>query len=590
MRTQTLLAIPLALLLLLPLFSSARAVPNLGSVLGASTQCPNLTRNLSFGSRGNDVVQLQTFLIAQGHLAAGNDTGYYGRLTESAVKKFQCKEMNLCSGSAFSNGYGAVGPKTRAAIAASCATQQTTQPPPAISIPDPYIPPSGFACTPLQPQTQTILCPVGQTGSITQTRTSSCPGPTWGGWTTTGNTCHLESVPESVSASGSFKGSPITIFANKKFGGAIYSLTWNGIEFINTWDYGRELQSASTFDGYGECYNPTEAGSMSDTNLSTSEVLEMSGSGSVLHTKNRMAFWLWPGQTGYCAGGATTAVNTKKLSDHLLEKTVTVGYAGIPNVIEHKITFHVPENRNSATFEALTAYMPVNFSTFWTYNPSTKQLANLSDGPGEQGLPVILATPDGSYAMGVYSPEQPQIPNHGYGRFRFATLPGPGEATVKWNCVFRETAITPRAYSYVCYSIIGTLNDVTSAMDSLYSLFGQLGQGISKPRGWLDSVSCDGAYGWSQDEDTPQAANEVHLYVDGAAGIGAWGGQVTANLYRADLCSAIGSCDHGFVWSIPAQFRDGKEHSLYAYGIDTTIKDTNNSILEGSPKTFKCSP
>ncbi|MEK7155531.1 MAG: hypothetical protein AAB734_01495, partial [Patescibacteria group bacterium] len=65
MRTQTLLAIPLALLLLLPLFSSARAVPNLGSVLGASTQCPNLTRNLSFGSRGNDVAQLQQFLISQ---------------------------------------------------------------------------------------------------------------------------------------------------------------------------------------------------------------------------------------------------------------------------------------------------------------------------------------------------------------------------------------------------------------------------------------------------------------------------------------------------------------------------------------------
>ena len=101
--------------------------------------------------------------------------------------------MNLCSGSAFSNGYGAVGPKTRAAIAASCAIQHTTQPLPVISIPDSYIPPSGFVCTPRQPQTQFLACTAGQTGSITQTRTSSCPGPTWNAWQTTGNTCHVAS-------------------------------------------------------------------------------------------------------------------------------------------------------------------------------------------------------------------------------------------------------------------------------------------------------------------------------------------------------------------------------------------------------------
>jgi hypothetical protein len=42
---------------------------------------------------------------------------------------------------------------------------------------------------PSSPQTQTLSCPTGQTGSITQTRTSSCPGPTWSAWTTTSNTC-----------------------------------------------------------------------------------------------------------------------------------------------------------------------------------------------------------------------------------------------------------------------------------------------------------------------------------------------------------------------------------------------------------------
>ncbi|MBI5458083.1 peptidoglycan-binding protein [Candidatus Kaiserbacteria bacterium] len=45
------------------------------------------------------------------------------------------------------------------------------------------------SCTPEQPQTQTLSCLSGQTGAITQTRTSTCPGPVWGPWATTSNTC-----------------------------------------------------------------------------------------------------------------------------------------------------------------------------------------------------------------------------------------------------------------------------------------------------------------------------------------------------------------------------------------------------------------
>src|ERR1035437_297345 len=45
------------------------------------------------------------------------------------------------------------------------------------------------SCTPASPLTQTLSCPSGQTGSITQDRTSTCPGPVTSGWTTTSNTC-----------------------------------------------------------------------------------------------------------------------------------------------------------------------------------------------------------------------------------------------------------------------------------------------------------------------------------------------------------------------------------------------------------------
>lgn len=55
-------------------------------------------------------------------------------------------------------------------------------------------------CTPdpSSPQTQTLACPAGQTGAITQTRTSTCPGPTWSDWTTTSNTCVVGTTQPSI--------------------------------------------------------------------------------------------------------------------------------------------------------------------------------------------------------------------------------------------------------------------------------------------------------------------------------------------------------------------------------------------------------
>jgi spore germination protein YaaH len=66
---------------------------------------------------GADVTALQTALIAKGYLAAGKNTGYFGALTDAALKKFQCDKNIICTGASVS-GYGVYGPKTQAALAA----------------------------------------------------------------------------------------------------------------------------------------------------------------------------------------------------------------------------------------------------------------------------------------------------------------------------------------------------------------------------------------------------------------------------------------------------------------------------------------
>lgn len=262
--------------------------------------------------------------------------------------------------------------------------------------------------------------------------------------------------------------SEIVIKTTQRLAGAIDSLTWNGKEFIDSVDHGRQLQSASNLDAGSpisdETFNPTEAGSRADGAgpKSSSRLLSIRADGAVLETTSKMAFWLKPGEKS----GKNLAKNTTIVSEHLLAKKVTIGYRGLPHVIEYVTTFTIPagETHRQATFEALTGYMPAEFSRFLAYDPTSRQAVPLGDGPGEQPLPVILSTPSGSHAMGVWSPEK----TPSYGRFRFAA-----EKVVKWNSVFRvrrPEGIPPGDFTYRNFVVVGTLEDVVESMRRLQDL------------------------------------------------------------------------------------------------------------------------
>ena len=82
--------------------------------------CVRLARNLSIGSRGPEVLQVQQYFFSQNLLASDSATGYFGRLTEAAVQQWQSSHGVVSSGTAATTGYGVVGPKTRAALALAC--------------------------------------------------------------------------------------------------------------------------------------------------------------------------------------------------------------------------------------------------------------------------------------------------------------------------------------------------------------------------------------------------------------------------------------------------------------------------------------
>ena len=274
--------------------------------------------------------------------------------------------------------------------------------------------------------------------------------------------------------SGTIGGKPLVIRTTSRLAGAIDSVKWDGVEFIDSHDHGRQLQSALNADVDGvfhvECYNPTEAGSVVDAlgPKSTSRLEFLSTKDGLLTTRTRMAYWLAPGMKS----GGHLAQNTTLLSGHILNKQVRIGRPGMDHVLDYKVTFTVPADRphKFLQFEALTGYMPWSFSEELRFDAKTSTLVPLPRQDGEQRDPVVLSTPSGSHAMGVFTPERPRAgqPAVGFGRFKFEH-----EKVVKWNCVFRlrQDKPIPPHHSFQLYVVIGTREDCRRTLAALTQEF-----------------------------------------------------------------------------------------------------------------------
>ena len=269
--------------------------------------------------------------------------------------------------------------------------------------------------------------------------------------------------------------SAIIITTTSRLAGAIGSLTWHGKEFINSYDHGRNLQSAASFDDTpkigAETFNPTEAGSRDDFTgpHSTSRLLKITARDNYLYTRTQMAFWLAPGERS----SGQLARNTNALSDYLLTKKVTIGFKRWPQALDYRVTFTVPRGARhvSAQYEAVTGYMPLEFDHFWHFDAAGGKLLPLSHGPGRFDGPVVLATADGRYAMGVFGMPQKQRDTTGplYGRWYIKEA-----QVVKWTCVYRVSnphGIHNGNYTYRMLVPVGTLVQVQSMLRDWTKLY-----------------------------------------------------------------------------------------------------------------------
>ena len=285
----------------------------------------------------------------------------------------------------------------------------------------------------------------------------------------------------------------ITIKTSARVSGAIDSLMWNGKEFVDSADHGRQIQTAWAGGDFGECFNPTEAGSLRDGpgHYSTSQLLSLTTSVNSLTTVSHPAFWQTPGTYGencnfdnnpadQWLGGPT--INATDQTRGTLNKTITIGIPGLPSVIEYisRITFDAQElskvQLKYIILENPAVYMPTEFKRIYRVD-ATGALVEL--GPNKPHFnkfildPVILATEDGKYALGLYSDEIPrtgytqgaQTGYTGYGIYNWVVAMGMDTRAPKFPT--SGNFFSAGTYTYTSYLAVGTLEDVRAAIQKL---------------------------------------------------------------------------------------------------------------------------
>jgi hypothetical protein len=101
----------------------------------------------------------------------------------------------------------------------------------------------------------------------------------------------------------------------------------------------------------------------------------------------------------------------------------------------------------------------------------------------------------------------------------------------------------------------------------------------SIPQGEVAELGPDGiARGFAVDPSEPEKQLFVTFYLDGPEG-------GKSAQFVESVKSQTGRGRHAFEYKLPARYRDGKEHLLYVYGLDTQAGASG--ALKGSPRKFQ---
>ena len=285
----------------------------------------------------------------------------------------------------------------------------------------------------------------------------------------------------------SLSGGGVTIQSNLVAGGSLWRWFWNGMQFINTHDFGRQIQSAFfSHQGINLVRNPTEAGDLyTSPDLAPavrhgSPIFRAYNAGTTQVTRSIPLEWS-PDNFG---GGQSNPViwNTIQLG-----KDITLNFDGMGSVAKYTTHLVLP-SWQAGHLEMPTPYLRAVFKRFWTYDAESDTLTEVTDLMPDACNPdiqdpdfvftpdfggVIVSDPSKAFAMGEYAVNTSQGGPVSYlAMWKFFCF-GDGISAASFDTVKLDAVRGPMPFpagdnAYDAYLMTGTVQGVREKMHQLF--------------------------------------------------------------------------------------------------------------------------
>jgi hypothetical protein len=282
----------------------------------------------------------------------------------------------------------------------------------------------------------------------------------------------------------------VAVQSNAVAGGMVWRWFWNGTQFINNNDYGRQIQAAFYYPPSDGSWNPNEAGdyySRADPILAHgSPVIRFENQGNTQITRAVPLNWSAPA----FGGDQDHPVIWNQI---VLGKDLTLNFNNMGSVAKYTTHLTLPTETIGGMAEP-AIYLRASFTRFWTYDAGSKTLTEVTSSvpsgcaAGKELFHhaafggTIISDDSGSNAMGVYGVN---VANGGsvmyfsMGKY-LCSGDGTGESagdTVVMNAVrgggdgVNQNVLFPAGEStYNVYLISDTVQNVAAQMDTLYGM------------------------------------------------------------------------------------------------------------------------
>ena len=294
----------------------------------------------------------------------------------------------------------------------------------------------------------------------------------------------------------------ISVSTSGQFGGAVSSIKWAKKSSLTTGTMAGSCSSIPSSSIATNATIPTRLAvfSIQISATTSSKLLSLTASGNRLESTTQMAWYLRQRESlnplDSCGDHAqwlpyppsSSNQNGSILSAYRVHKTVTIGFAGIPNVIEYLTDLIIPEQILKG-MNNVTAVMNYDFASVRSWDVVSKDYRNIRALAEVDDRIKVVSTADGNYAMGFYAPEllQPYDENVGVVNWLFVnppdpfypdpnnpTQPDPNYACVHFGLVDRYDSFNPGTKSDRAYLVIGNLNQVKNSLAALHLQFTSL--------------------------------------------------------------------------------------------------------------------